>query len=522
MARTRIGSTTIVVLVVLLCAVSLARLRTYEEPLDLDITTYAVIGHEMLAGRDLYSDLWDHKPPLIHLAYAAAEVLAGYGLQEVYLLGVLAAAATLLGVFTAARRGGASTSMALWAAAIWAAVSGDMSMQANQPNTEVFLNACLVWALAVLLALDGGREDRRRLVSAGSLFALASLFKPVAVAVAAALALAHVLWPPGGKTTRVRALLQTAGLAIPGAVAWLAAAVWFGLSGRFGAFASAVFAYNGWYAGSPAENLLHALAPPHLAVPAMSAVQPLVIVAALALLAMRVPGHGRTAGFACAYAVGTWAAIVLPGKAFPHYYQLWLPLLALTAVWGLGALQDAASPAGTLIVRGAPAFLVVVLVLAQAPSYIFLGDGGPQRVAGTRPTLPRDQASAINALLAPPETFYLWGAQTGLYFSTRRHPPTGVFYNLPLLAGPLREQLSARVLRDLRVRRPELVLIPRGARLPPHQPVLEWIAAEYSPIPASGARTGALFMTKIGGALESRLYGPPASNPDHAGDAKTH
>jgi hypothetical protein len=43
------------------------------------LTTYAVIAHEMLDGKQLYSDLWDHKPPGVHVTYAVAELLAGYG-----------------------------------------------------------------------------------------------------------------------------------------------------------------------------------------------------------------------------------------------------------------------------------------------------------------------------------------------------------------------------------------------------------------------------------------------------------
>ena len=39
----------------------LIRSLTYDEPLHPDRGTFAVIGHELLKGRNLYSDLWDHK-----------------------------------------------------------------------------------------------------------------------------------------------------------------------------------------------------------------------------------------------------------------------------------------------------------------------------------------------------------------------------------------------------------------------------------------------------------------------------
>jgi hypothetical protein len=44
----------------------LERCRTYRETPERDITTYAVIGREMLKGCDLYSDLLDHKLFAIH------------------------------------------------------------------------------------------------------------------------------------------------------------------------------------------------------------------------------------------------------------------------------------------------------------------------------------------------------------------------------------------------------------------------------------------------------------------------
>jgi hypothetical protein len=56
-----------------------AHLHTYDEPLQTDITGAAVIGHEVLAGRALYADMWDHKPPTLHLTHAAASRLVGYG-----------------------------------------------------------------------------------------------------------------------------------------------------------------------------------------------------------------------------------------------------------------------------------------------------------------------------------------------------------------------------------------------------------------------------------------------------------
>src|SRR5262249_36975248 len=127
----------------------------------------------------LYADLWDNKSPLVYATYGAAELVAGYGPPAIFLLGVLAAIATLLGVYRAARRMTGTTSAGLWAAAFWTAVAADQGLQANQPNLEVFMNATLVWVFAEFLAA------RRRPLVIGALCALASLYKLVVLPIVA-------------------------------------------------------------------------------------------------------------------------------------------------------------------------------------------------------------------------------------------------------------------------------------------------------------------------------------------------
>ena len=100
------------------------RVHTYAEPIERDIAGYAVIGHEMLRGRHLYTDLWERKPPLLYATFAAAERLTRYGPAEVFTVNVAAALATLLGCYAAGRAGG-GTSAGLVAAGLWVLLGGD-------------------------------------------------------------------------------------------------------------------------------------------------------------------------------------------------------------------------------------------------------------------------------------------------------------------------------------------------------------------------------------------------------------
>ena len=63
----------------------LSRIQAYDGLLGVDTVTYAIMGNELLEGRALYSDLWDHKPPAIHLTFAAAQAMVGFGSQSFFL-----------------------------------------------------------------------------------------------------------------------------------------------------------------------------------------------------------------------------------------------------------------------------------------------------------------------------------------------------------------------------------------------------------------------------------------------------
>ncbi len=245
----------LVILLGLAALICLQRLHTYHEPLERDLTLYAVVGHELLAGRALYSDLCENKPPAIFLTYAAAEKLVGYGTGAVFLLGILAAIVTLLGVYAAGLALSGSSSTGLWAAAFWTVISSDLMLQANQPNTEVFINVCVIWAFVGMARSDNQRPWLRRYLGIGALLALASLYKMVVIGIAVTLALAHLALPPGYPPDRKLAGKQIGVIAAVGAVVWGAVCVYFAAVGHFRDFYEIVFTFNRYYTGSMLENL---------------------------------------------------------------------------------------------------------------------------------------------------------------------------------------------------------------------------------------------------------------------------
>lgn len=502
---------TAAVLGLLTVVIMVTRLHTYDEPLERDLATYAVIAHGLREGRALYSDLWDHKPPAIHITYAAAEALAGFGPGSVYLLGVLAAVATLLGVFWAGRTRRLGAVTGVWAAALWTVAAGDLTLQANQPNTEVFLNACLIWAFALLAGMRGSRGDRARIVLAGALLALATLYKPVVAVSAAFLVSAHVACPPGGAGRKRHALGDAALIVAIGVAAWLGVFGYFTLTRRLADFAGAVFTYNGFYADTLVWNLLQGLAPWNLLPGAMGSLLPLVTASLLGLTLVRWRHVPRGTVLLLALAASVLVAIAAPGRFYAHYYQLWLPVLAVGAAWALAAL-DRLAGAGTKVLHAGGVLLLGVLAMVQLPSYSLPAEEWAQTKYGAIVVDTERTARVIERLLRPGEIFYHWGSETGLYFYTGRRPPTGLLFTEPLLEGPCAEALTRKVLADLNREAPELVVIrrqPGAASLPAH-PVVRWILGRYRPLPERLQPYQFLLLDRTGGALERRLTRPPA------------
>jgi hypothetical protein len=152
-----------------------------------DEATYCVVGREMLAGRVLYKDIVDHKPPLIYLTYALTQELGGAigGMRLLHLLTVLVVFATgvLLGRVAgrmADERGdiGGSERESLVAATLYILFSTTFfDFDSLAANCELFMLLPLTGS--VLLYLDSALPTIRRpqLFCAGVLVGVAMLYK---------------------------------------------------------------------------------------------------------------------------------------------------------------------------------------------------------------------------------------------------------------------------------------------------------------------------------------------------------
>jgi 4-amino-4-deoxy-L-arabinose transferase-like glycosyltransferase len=457
------------------------RLHTYDEPLERDLTTYAVIAHEMIGGKALYSDLWDHKPPAIHVTYAAAELVAGYGRDSIFLLNVAAAIATMVACYFAGTAAGSGPLGGLVAATLWALTSGDLALEGNQPNTEVFLNAFLTAGFAIFVCAPEKGLGWRRAMCAGLLFAVASLYKQIVIAQLAFLALAYFGVARTG--SRKRAIVDLALVGAIGAGAWAMVFGYFALRGHVGAFVDAIFTYNRWYAGNGWQSFKQVTFWAPVFADVIAVIVPMATLALAGLGLGLALGRRRHWILLIALAVATHLVILSPGHFFPHYFQLWLPPLVVGAGWTIALMRRALPARLSWLCYVNAAVTAAVLIAMGIPYYKLPAESWSFRKYREIFIETDRLAAKLDRILPPGATLYEWGNETGFYFETRRQPPSGLTFSYPMQAGPLAAKLSRRVLDELQRGPPDVVVSVNPIwLLTTGHPVTRWLAKNYRPL----------------------------------------
>jgi len=498
-AKSKIGLAALPVVLLFVFATALAvdRLIVPQMPLSPDATAYAIIGHELLDGQALYTDVWDHKPPVIYTVYAAAEILLGYSPQTIVLLNIFASLLVMFGLFYAGKAGRGGIISGLWAAVLWIIVSGTFELEGRDPNTEVFINVCGIWAFAILVKSRKEGLSTKHAILVGLLFTFGSFFKPVFVAYAVFLMCAHVAFPHGGAANRKKALTDALLIGAVGAISWILMFGYFAATNRFEIFYDTIVSYNSYYSG----NILANIFAPFRGRSEMflDFMNPLAG-CAIAGLILAFIYNRRQAALLAAFVASTWIAIALPGRFYAHYFQLWLPVLIVGSSWAIGHFAASEKIQLRLASYAAGIVLAGILVFNQISPYqsAWAKDWtpfiNPPLVAGA------ETARQINSLLTEDETFLLWGNTPNLYFLSGRKPPTAILFEQHLNESPVSERLVNRVKDDLARRRPELLIAESGKRLAP-----DWIARDYEPLPIPQNKNTYSFYMRRGGRLATQF-----------------
>jgi len=390
-----------------------------------DEATYCVVGREMLAGRVLYRDVVDHKPPLIYFTYAATQAVGGPegGMRLLHLLTALVVFATALLIGRATRfaragdggdGGGDADRIALFAALLYVVFSTTLfDFDAQAANCELYMMLPLTASVVVYLGAVTRGFRPPRLAAAGALVGLAMLYKYQA-AVQLPLYALHLAWVHRRRPANIAAGWVALGA---GLAAVLAAAV--GLMRLGGAWSSAWFWFRFNFAYikeglNPAEVAARAAARVSYGVAPALFLWILGVRAALAAArrpdAAAAADPARVDRFLAGWLLVSGLAVTAGGRFFGHYFhQVTAPLAALAA-------PEAARLWRTR--RG----LVVAGIGIPAVAFFLLGVGHTRMMAAAGVPDPDYAAIAafIRARSGPADPLVVWGNAPVLYFEAQR------------------------------------------------------------------------------------------------------
>ncbi len=437
------------------------RSHAFTIPLETDECNYAYIAGRLIDGDRLYVDVWDHQPPGVFAMFAVAIELFGSSPTMVRCLAMGASLVAMVLLFVMLLRTSGPTAAAL-GALIFAICSSDPGIAGEGSNREIFMNTL---ALAALLPLTGRTLTTRRLLLVGLALGLGSTLKTVM----AAQWLLVLIWVIARRWVLSRSLKDTVlaavWMSVGPLVIWLGIFAYFAAVGRFAEFSDAVFGFNLGYSGI-GEGFFDRY-PRFFGGPmrVFTSALPLWIAAActtpiLVVLSRReLAGH---TGLVLAFAMGSFQAVCLPGRYWPHYYGLLLPPMVLVCVLVISKVAaQFRSRAATVSLATLTGVWLAGLLWYQYQYYLGVD---PMQVTAHRydyrAQWGRAQGVRVGQLTDPSDTVFVWGKDAGIYFYSHRRSASRYTMVGSLEDGVRGARERRRILlEELRSARPRLVLV---------------------------------------------------------------
>jgi 4-amino-4-deoxy-L-arabinose transferase-like glycosyltransferase len=450
-----------------------------QEPFEGDEGAHGTIAQQMMHGSLPYRDLFDHKPPLIYVWYAASFLLFGENIVAPRIAAALVWSATTFLVFLQAKM--ILTKRQAYIASFLFAMSCSLTMLSFNANTEVFL---LLPLLGSTIAFTKTKQtgNWRWLLLCGACGALAALTKQVAVWNMVALALIAAVPLIRAKDYR-RLLTEQAAMAGSALVVLLIVLIPWIVSGALSDFYYGTVTYNGMYSNrlTLSERVLFT----------WYGMQAFMMVSApyVGLTLLALPFAIRRRSWADVLIVGSLAGamfgVATSGLYFRHHFVVALPFMALVAA---PFLENVFTRPGTKM----PFVLTMTLLVSLGLFFnlpAFLGSTPEERhlakflnAQGTRENAVHRVAAFMRANTAPGEPIYDYGRATQVYFYADRPPAIAFMYDRPFW---LDDDTLTRGLKELWANPPryvtDSVVFKDDEEWHKYHPpeVLDWFRANY-------------------------------------------
>ena len=443
------------------------RLHAFDLPLETDECNYAYIGARLLAGDSLYVDVWDHQPFGVFALFAGAIAVFG---DEPHVFRWLATAfslGSLLLVFKILRRSSGDVA-AVAGATLFAIVSSDPGSAGEGCNREIFM--CTFVLAGWYLAMRARGGSSAALVGAGLALAVGSTLKTIVAVhwLLLAVWIAVCVWRESAGSRRWSVLVRSLGLfALGPVVVWGAVFGYFAVTDRFEPFVDAVFRFNLGYSGASEPffaRFARFFAPIRHPFIFESAL-PLWVAGAVATGVLAwLARHTETAALVLALVVASFVAICLPGRFWPHYYYLLIPVLAIAVpmaishgvrvVAGDGRRRRISEGLLLGIVGGAVLMTQSTHYLSQPPFGITV------KRYNSRDFWGRGQGENVRSVTDPGDSIFVFGNDASIYYYSKRRCASR-YTMITGLAGGMSGAAQRRknLLDDLQRDPPRLILV---------------------------------------------------------------
>ncbi|MGB0715353.1 MAG: ArnT family glycosyltransferase [Phycisphaerae bacterium] len=483
----------VLVLGVAAIGVALMRRAAFDVPLEADECNYILIGRRLLEGGKLYVDVWDHQPPGIFAIFAGIIALFGDADSTIRWSATGATIISLFLLYNLTKRL-ASPGFAAWACLLFVLVSSDPGTAGDGCNREVFMN---VFVLAAWLFASYGRPRANEpqhasnstlfLVLAGVALGIGSTIKTVLAMhwlfLTGWIVLEFLMQSRSPRQAAKAFVLMAAGPSL----IWILVFAYFAATQRLTLFVDAAFYFNLSYSEAD-ENFisrfLYFFSPERHPFVFRSAL-PLWIgtIAAAAWLVIRLmQRRDSSIRAALALLVGSYAAVCLPGRAWPHYYYLMIPALIMAVTIAMHQLTLAGKSKG--IRTAALATMLLITTATAWREYHWYLNQPPFGITvaryNSRDFWAKGIGEKVAAVTDSSDRIFVYSNDPGMYYYAGRQPAS----RFTMVTG-LRDGYSGvddrrkTLLKELSNNPPRMILVQVG------EPVFDgwpdFLAQNYGP-----------------------------------------
>jgi len=329
------------------------------------------MGRVLADGGKMYVDTIEFKPPGMFVIWQFVHQLVGTGPRVVVWVNILVTTLTMFGVYVAGSVKPWGRISGIWAVTFWTLISGDMMLQANQPCNEVFMNLFMIWGVAIWLRADLAQKNQWHYALSGLVLGLVTLIKPALLTVVL-MVLAWTLAEGLNPMTIKRRASVMQWILLPIVAVWGLMVLYFICQGRGTEFYNCLVRYGVFYASngkqtipngnsSITENIRHGLGLDLIPI-YLDFLAPLMLLTILGIGFGFRDRHRSPVLTLAGCLLGTFFAVSIPGKFYPHYYQLYLPVLAVGAGWGIVVIANVSQ---RLMVARIAGVLTIMILLCH-------------------------------------------------------------------------------------------------------------------------------------------------------------